>query len=158
MSDAPDAFTEDWQKKAAENLAGWQRAQADYTNLQRETTTARVEMGKHAVAEVVLSFLPVYDYFKRALAHTPPDAEQSVAVKNWFAGAQHISAMFKMTLAQFGVEQIDVVGKPFDPHVMEAVKEEAREGAATGTVAEEIESGYKMGDKILKPAKVITAK
>jgi len=118
--------------KAAEYLAGWQRAQADYANLQREVTAQRIEMGKHATAEVVLSFLPVYDYFKRALAHTPPDAEQSPAIKNWFAGTAHIAQMFKMTLAQFGVEEI-------------------------GTVAEEIEGGYKMGDKILKPAKVVVA-
>ena len=143
--------------KAAEYLAGWQRAQADYANLQREVTAQRIEMGKHATAEVVLSFLPVYDYFKRALAHTPPDAEQSPAIKNWFAGTAHIAQMFKMTLAQFGVEEIEVVGKPFDPHTMDAVKEEAREGIAAGTVAEEIEGGYKMGDKILKPAKVVVA-
>ena len=72
--------------KAAEYLAGWKRAQADYTNLQKEVAVQRAEMGKHATAEVVLGFLPVYDYFKRALAHQPLESEQSASVKNWFIG------------------------------------------------------------------------
>lgn len=144
--------------KADEYLAGWKRAQADYANLQREVTAQRIEMGKHATAEVVLSFLPVYDYFKRALAHVPPESEQSASVKNWFAGTQHIVGMFKMTLSQFGVEEIEVRGKPFDPHTMDAVKEDVREGVEAGTVIEEVEGGYKMGEKILKAAKVIVAK
>lgn len=145
------------QEKADEYLAGWKRAQADYANLQREVTVQRSEMGKHATTEVVLSFLPVYDYFKRALAHVPPETDQSPSVKNWFTGTQHIAGMFKMTLAQFGVDEIDVRGKQFDPHTMDAVKEEARDGAEAGIVLEEIEGGYKMGDKVLKAAKVIVA-
>lgn len=143
--------------KADEYLAGWRRAQADYVNLQREVTAQRIEMGKHATVEVVLSFLPVYDYFKRALQHVPPEAEQSPTVKNWFAGTQHIAGMFKMTLSQFGVEELDVRGKPFDPHMMDAVKEEVREGAEVGTVIDEVEGGYRMGEKILKAAKVVVA-
>lgn len=145
------------EQKAAEYLAGWKRAQADYTNLQKEVAVQRAEMGKHATAEVVLGFLPVYDYFKRALAHQPPESEQSASVKNWFVGTGHIAGMFKMTLSQFGVDEIDVKGKQFDPHTMDAVSEEAREGVQAGTVIEEIEGGYKMGDKILKAAKVIVS-
>lgn len=144
--------------KAAEYLAGWKRAQADYTNLQKEVAVQRAEMGKHATAEVVLGFLPVYDYFKRALAHQPLESEQSASVKNWFIGTQHIAGMFKMTLSQFGVDELEVKGKPFDPHSMDAINEEVREGVAPGTVIEEIEGGYKMGDKILKASKVIVAK
>jgi molecular chaperone GrpE len=66
--------------------------------------------------------------------------------------------MFKMTLSQFGVDELEVKGKPFDPHSMDAINEEVREGVAPGTVIEEIEGGYKMGDKILKASKVIVAK
>lgn len=148
---------DDLQQKADEYLAGWKRAQADYTNLQKEVTTQRAEMGRHATAEVVLSFLPVYDYFKRALAHLPPVEEQSPSVKNWFTGTQHIGGMFKMTLAQFGVEELEVVGKQFDPHSMDAIKEEVRIDVEAGTVLEEVESGYRMGEKILKAAKVVVA-
>lgn len=144
-------------QKAAEYFAGWKRAQADYTNLQKEMTAQRAEMGKHATAEVVLNFLPVYDYYKRALAHLPPEEEQSPSVKNWFTGTKHIAGMFKMTLSQFGVEELDVVGKQFDPHSMDAIKEEVRIGADAGIVLEEVESGYRMGEKILKAAKVVVA-
>lgn len=158
MSDETNIESVDAQQKADEYLAGWKRAQADYSNLQREMNTLRAEMGKHALAEVVLSFLPVYDYFKRALAHKPPEEEQSPSVKNWFVGTQHIAGMFKTTLSQFNIEEIETRGKPFDPHSMDAVKEEAREGVEAGMVIEEVEGGYKMGDKILKASKVIVAK
>ncbi len=147
------------QSKADEYLAGWKRAQADYLNLQKEVAVQRAEMGKHALAEVSLSFLPVYDYFKRAMANLPPDAEQSASVKNWFTGTQHIANMFKMTLSQLGIEELQTVGAVFDPMSMEAVKEvdASADGANAGTVVEEVEGGYKMGEKILKPARVIVA-
>ncbi len=148
---------DDVQSKADEYLSGWKRAQADYTNLQKEVTAQRAEMGKHATAEVVLNFLPVYDYFKRALTHMPPAEEQSPSVKNWFTGTQHIAGMFKMTLSQFGVEELDTRGKQFDPHSMDAIREEVQEGVEAGTVLEEVESGYRMGEKILKAAKVVVA-
>lgn len=143
--------------RAAEYLAGWKRAQADYANLQREVARERETMGKFAAANVVAHFLPVYDYFKRALQHVPPADEQSATVKQWFAGADQINKLFQQTLRQSGVEEIETRGRPFDPTCMEAVKEEQREGVAAHTVIEEIEGGYKSGEQVIKPARVVVA-
>ncbi len=157
QNESTDEVVEEAADKAAEYLAGWRRAQADYANLQRETVEARSQMGKLATAEAVRAFLPVYDYFKRAMQHTPPEAEQSASVKNWFTGTQHIGTMFKMTLLQLGVEEIETVGKPFDPMTMESVKEEYKEGVASGTVISETDGGYKLGNKVITAARVIVA-
>lgn len=152
-----DNATINWEARAAEYLTGWQRAQADYANLQRETAAQRAEMGAFATARVVSGFLPVYDYFKRALAHMPPLETASPSVQQWATGITHIRDLFKNTLAQLGVSEMETVGTPFDPATMEAVKEESRDGAVAHTVVEEIEGGYKMGDKIIKTPKVIVA-
>lgn len=155
---AQQADPMNWEARAAEYLAGWQRAQADYANLQRETAAQRAEMGAFATARVVTAFLPVYDYFKRALAHTPPLSDASPVVQQWATGITHIRDLFKNTLAQLGVTEMETIGTPFDPATMEAVKEEEREGAASHTVIEEVEGGYKLNEKIIKTPKVIIAK
>lgn len=157
-SENQQASPVDWEARATEYLAGWQRAQADYANLQRETAAQRAEMGAFATARAVTAFLPVYDYFKRALAHTPPQSDASPAVQQWVTGVTHIRDLFKSTLAQLGVTEMETIGTPFDPATMEAVKEEEREGAASHTVIEEVEGGYKLNEKIIKTPKVIIAK
>lgn len=141
--------------KLTEAMNGWKRAQADYANLQREVGREREAMGKFAAAEAVGQFLPIYDYFKHALRQQPSESEQSAAVKNWFQGASHIATLFKQTLKQFGVEEIETIGQVFDPKVMEAVKEIETADSPPGTVVEEIEGGYRQGERIIKPAKVI---
>ncbi|MCX6781296.1 MAG: nucleotide exchange factor GrpE [Candidatus Magasanikbacteria bacterium] len=147
---AHEPATTDWKSVAL-------RAQADYANLQRTIAADRAAMGVHALAEAVRGFLPVYEYFKRALQHVPPESEQSPAVKNWFVGTMHIANLFKSALQQCGVEELVTIGKPFDPHTMDAVKEESRDGTIPGTVIAEVESGYKLGDKIIKAARVVVA-
>jgi molecular chaperone GrpE len=133
-----------------------QRAQADYVNLQKEVAADRMRMGAFATAQAVQNFLPVYDYFKRAMAHVPTE-EQSPAWKQWMVGTMHIANLFKTTLTQLGVTEMETVGAPFDPAKMEAVKEEYKEGVAAGTVIAEVEGGYEMNQKIIKAARVIIA-
>ena len=133
------------------------RAQADYANLQKDLAAQRIQMMTLATAHAVEKFLPVYDYFKRAMAHVPAADEQSPAVQNWMTGTGHIAQLFKSTLAQLGVTEMETVGKPFDPSWMEAIKEEPAEGVAPGTVLTEVAGGYEMSGKIIKPAQVIVA-
>ncbi len=156
--EAQQVTEENWEARAAEYLAGWRRAQADYANLQRETAVQRTEMASHAIGESVRGFLPVFDYFKRAMQHIPTAEIEAVpGIKQWCAGVTQIENLFRMTLKQFGVEELETIGKKFDPATMEAVKEEVQEGAAPGSVLSETEGGYIMGEKILKPARVIVA-
>lgn len=147
VTPAPAAAPTDWQAAAA-------RAQADYANLQKEVSADRARMGAFATAQAVQNFLPVYDYFKRAMAHVPAE-EFSPALKQWMTGTMHIAQLFKTTLMGLGVTEMETVGAQFDPARMEAVKEEYQEGAAPGTVLTEVEGGYMYGEKIIKPARVI---
>ena len=146
-----------WEARAAEYLTGWQRAQADYANLQRETAMQRTEMASHAIGESVRGFLPVYDYFKRAMRQVPPEVDATPTVKQWHMGVAQIESLFRMTLKQFGLEEIETVGKPFDPKCMEAVKEEPREGVVGGIVLSETDGGYMLGTKIIKAARVVVS-
>lgn len=148
---------ENVETRAAEYLAGWKRAQADYANLQREMAEERSQMGAFATARAVSEFLPVYDYYKRALAHAPSLNGVSPAVVQWATGISHIRDLFKNTLVQLGVSEMETIGKLFDPATMEAVKEEARDGAQPHTIIEELEGGYMMNDKVIKAAKVVVA-
>lgn len=131
------------------------RALADYANLQKSISKEREQIGKFAVAEVALKFIDVYEHFKRALQHTPTDLNP--VAQNWCVGVQAIRDLFVQALQQLGITEIKTAQQQFDPTTMEAVGEKESELPA-GTVLEEISGGYRLGDKILKPAQVITSK
>ncbi|MEK7189977.1 MAG: nucleotide exchange factor GrpE [Patescibacteria group bacterium] len=138
-------------------LANWKRALADYDNLKRETTREKAEMVKFAQAMSAMNFIEVYDNYKKALAHKP-NAADSKSVEQWFVGVEHIKKQFVETLKQLGIEEIKTVGEKFDPAMHEAVGEEVVEGGDEGQIVKEIEGGYKMGEKVIKAAKVIVCK
>lgn len=141
----------------AEYLNNWKRALADYDNLKRETAKEKAEMVKFAQGLAAMNFIEVYDNYKKALAHKP-DATDSKAVEQWLAGVEHIKKQFVETLKQLGIEEIKTVGEKFDPALHEAVGEETIEGGNEGEIVKEIEGGYKMGEKVIKAAKVIVSK
>lgn len=143
--------------KQNEYLNNWKRALADYDNLKRETAKEKVEMVKFAQAMSAMNFIEVYDNYKKALAHKP-NADDSKSVEQWFVGVEHIKKQFVETLKQLGIEEIKTVGEKFDPAMHEAVGEEAVEGGDDGEIVKEIEGGYKMGEKVIKAAKVVVSK
>jgi len=158
----------DLQKKCEEYLSGWQRAQADYHNLQKEYEKKRVDLVKLANADLLLDILPIYDNFKLAFNHIPAEAKQ----QDWVVGIKHIKNQFKQILEQAGIEEIKAVGEEFDPEIHEAVGSHestkvskhatkdngpAKDGkiGERGIIKREIKSGYKLNGKLLYPAKVI---
>jgi len=132
------------------------RAHADYQNLVRETNTRRAEWAQMSEIQVIEAFIPVYDNFKKAAAHTPEDA--SNGWKNWAMGITFIQKQFADVLRQFGVEEMKVVGEVFDPSRHESVGEEVSEEYADGMIIREVESGYVKAGKVMKPAKVVVSK
>lgn len=154
-NEAPDAHSE-CELKLAECMNGWKRAQADYANLQKEVDRERGEMGAHAVVIVSGEFLGVFDHFKRALQHAPATVAQD-EIAQWIRGVAAIRDLFQQTFKQFGIEEIETIGKSFDPALMEAVAEHESE-ESDGIVIEEIESGYRKNSHVLKPARVIISK
>jgi molecular chaperone GrpE len=148
---------EDWQKKADEYLAGWKRARADYDNLQKQTLKDRAEFMTWANQEIISALLPVIDNFEQALKHRPEAEKLSEEDRKifmpWFQGVEIIYKHFLDILKQYRVEKIKI-GEKFDPATMEAVETREEAGREEGEIVEVIVSGYLMGDRVIRPARV----
>ncbi len=136
------------QSKAEANLAGWQRAQADFMNFKRRSEQDRAEYARFANANLVLEILPVLDDMERALEHVPAKLASIV----WVDGINLIYRKFKAILESQGLTEIEALGKPFDPSQHEAVRQAKGE---EGIVIEEIRKGYQLHDKVIRPTMVV---
>ena len=138
---------EDEKARAESNLAGWQRAQADFINYKRYAEQDKAETCKYANVNLLVNILPVLDDFERALAALPSeDADRS-----WTEGLKLIDRKFRDILEKQGVSSIKAVGEEFDCRFMEAVSCVKGE---KDKVVQEIEKGYLLLDKVIRPAKV----
>jgi len=129
-----------------------QRERADSVNLRRQTDEQIASIQTRVKANVVRELLPVIDSFERALLHVPEDLVENDYVK----GVQSVVKQFATVLASLDVEQIPTVGEPFDPHFHEAISMEEGDGDQE-IVSEELQSGWRMGDEVLRPAMVRVA-
>lgn len=141
-------------QKMDEYLNGWKRAKADYINQKKEFEKREKELIQFANAGLILEMMPIYDNFKLAWKHIPEEHRKN---DEWLKGIEHIKNQFQGLLKSLGIEEIKTVGEKFDPELHEAVSKEKREGTASGTVIEEVKSGYKLFDKVLEHAKVKVA-
>ena len=136
------------QAKAEANLAGWQRTQADFMNFKRRSEQEREEFIRFANASLMLEILPVLDDLERALEHVPA----KLASIAWVDGVNLIYRKFKATLEAQGLTQIEALGKPFDPNLHEAVRQDK---GKEGIIIEEILKGYQLHDKVIRPTMVV---
>lgn len=136
------------QSKCELNLARWQRAQADFVNYKRYAEQEKLDTCKYANTNLLLNILPVVDDFQRALNSVP----HSEAKHKWLEGLKLIERKFRDVLQKQGVEPINSVGEEFDPRFMEAIT--CGKGRKD-IVLMELEKGYKLYDKVIRPAKVI---
>jgi molecular chaperone GrpE len=147
--------------KAEEYKNDWQRALADYKNLQKETEQRRSEWAAMSKAMILEEFIPVYENFKTAFNHHPElsaDNEEHKQMKNWTDGIGYIMKQFGDILKNHGIEEIKTMGEKFDPRLHESVGEELVEGKESGIIVKELVGGYKLGGQIIKAAKVMVAK
>jgi len=134
--------------KAEEYLAGWQRAQADFINYKRRTEQEKEEISRFANAILILNLLPILDDLERALTSIPP----RLAKLSWVDGIRLIERKLQAGLEAQGLSQIKALGEPFDPNLHEA----ARLGKGKeGIVIEELQKGYNLRDRVLRPSKVV---
>lgn len=136
--------------------AGWQRATADYHNLQKEVERQKADWAVWSKRQIIEDFLPVYTNFKTAFGHKPAE-ETDKSWSNWATGIGFIMKQFGDILKSHGVEEIKTVGEVLDTTRHEAVGEEISD-APEHTIVREVETGYVMGGKVVKVAKVIVAK
>jgi len=130
------------------------RRQAEFENYRRRVERERGELYQHGRDDVLVQFLPVVDNFERALSSLETSEGDAEALRH---GVELIHKQFKDALSKFGLEPVEAVGQTFDPHVHEAVTTEATDKHKENTVIEEFQRGYKIGDRLLRPAKVKVA-
>ena len=143
------------QAQAAEYLDGWQRARAEFANYKRRTEAERIELSATAGADVLMRVLPAIDDFDRA-ANTLPDDLKDHA---WINGVMLIHRKLLNTLDASNVKPIVVQpGDTFDPTIHEAITHEDSDQFSSGQIIAELQRGYKMGERVLRPAMVRVAK
>ena len=130
------------------------RRQAEFDNYRKRVERERNELYQHGREDVLLQSLPVVDNFERALSSLEESEGDAEALRR---GVELIHKQFKDALSKLGLEAVEAVGKTFDPHVHEAVTTEATDKHKENTVIEEFQRGYKIGDRLLRPAKVKVA-
>jgi len=127
------------------------RALADFDNYRRRTERDRATAAQSGKRDVIVSLLAVLDDFDRALQHMG-DAPLSVA-----QGMEAIQRNLIAVLERNGVTRFNSVGETFDPHFHDAIGTVPSDGMKPGTITEELQSGYKWGDEVLRPARVRVA-
>ena len=137
------------EQKIAELTASWQRTQADFSNFRRATELDRQRLAEMIKADVLLEILPVLDNFQLAAKHIPVE----LANNNWAEGVKQIEKQLESILTSTGLEKIPTVGQQFDHYLHEAIESVACE-QPEGEIVEEVQSGYKINDNVIRPAKV----
>ena len=126
------------------------RLQAEFDNARKRAAREQSEFREYAVADAVKALLPILDSFDRALA--------THAGEESFRGIELINRQFHDALAKLGVRPIPAAGEPFDPHLHQAVEMVDTTDAPDHTVLEELQRGYKLKDRLLRPAMVRVAR
>jgi molecular chaperone GrpE len=138
------------------------RAVADFDNYRKRIERERRELSEYAATDVLHELLPIVDNFERALqasASAPSaTADKPADSEAFYRGVELIHKQMLELLRKRGVTRIDAVGADFDPNVHQAVIHEPSGEHREGEVMEELQRGYKLGDRLLRPAMVKVAK
>ena len=137
-----------------EYLDGWQRSRAEFANYKKRDKREKEEMRAQVTGEILTHYLGVIDDLERALKDRPVESESNA----WAEGIELIFTKLKAILESEGVEPIVAEGKIFDPNFHEAVTYEENDDHRDGEVIEVIQTGYTLGDSVLRPAMVRVAK
>ncbi len=139
--------------EAADYKDRWMRGQAEFANARKRMERQRVETYGNAKADVVLKFIPAMDDFERAIANTP----ENIREDSWYEGIQLVERKFNTLLETLNITLIPAVGELFDPNIHEAISQEPSEEFESGLVCRELQKGYKVGDRVIRPSLVIVA-
>lgn len=146
------------QEEARTNLGGWQRTQADFENFKKRKENEAQELVIFAREVVVAKILPTLDSLEQGLKHIPDkeDSEFSTKFDIWKKGIEATLQQLDKALAEMGVKKIEAVGKRFDPNFHEAIREV--DGPEDGLVMEELQTGYELNGKVIRPSQVSISK
>ncbi|MFQ5873842.1 MAG: nucleotide exchange factor GrpE, partial [Dehalococcoidia bacterium] len=150
-SEALKAQLEEERAKSQQYLDSWRRTAADLQNYKRRVDQERGEVGRLASASLIINILPILDDLERALS----SLDVRLSGLTWFDGIRLIYRKLLMVLESAGVSQIQAEGQSFDPRYHEAVMHAKGE---EGKVLAEVQRGYQLGDRVIRPALVIIGK
>lgn len=142
------------EQESAESKAGWQRTLADFANYRRRTELDREQNLGLANESLLAKLLAIVDDFDRAIAQMPAELRQVP----WTNGIVAIDRKLRQLLDSEGLTPIEAQGQQFDPHLHEAVVQEETGKVPEGTVTAELQRGYRLRDRVLRPALVAVAK
>ncbi len=148
---ALEARLSEAESKRDEYLELAQRVQADFENYRKRAVRDQERLVAHAHERLVKELLPVLDDLERALEAAERHEEAQLV-----DGVRLVERSLRNALEKEGLREIET-GGAFDPHVHEALLTQAREGAEPGSVVEVVQRGYRMGDRVVRPARVIVA-
>lgn len=126
------------------------RVQADYDNFRRRSREEKEAAAKYRAQGFIEELLPALDNFERALS-VKPESEEA---KSLAQGLNMVYNQLQEALKKEGVTAIETVGQPFDPHLHQAVMQVEEEGFESNQVVEELQKGYKLKDRVLRPSMV----
>lgn len=140
------------EKQAAEYLNGWKRAQADFENYKKQQAKSQRDFLQFANEGLIMQILPVVDNFHASTEHVPEDKKDNA----WVTGIMHIQKQLEQVLKDNGVTEIAAkAGDEFDPKIHEAVSNDQEKKELKNKIAKIIQKGYRIGDRIIRPARVI---
>lgn len=143
---------------AAEYLDGWKRSQAEFENYKKRQQESQKELGGYLIEKLVLDIIPVLDNFRAATMHVPPEQKESP----WVVGIQYIEKQLETVLTDNGMQTIEAKeGENFDPTIHEAIDSQEKEENSPQeendqhVITKVIQKGYRLGDKVIRAARVI---
>ncbi|PWV98394.1 molecular chaperone GrpE [Paenibacillus cellulosilyticus] len=145
-----DARIAELERQVEEHQQRYLRAQADFDNFRRRTAKEREELAQYATMKLITQLLPVVDNFERAVTA----AKQNNDFEALSKGVDMVSRQFNQVLEQEGLKPMESVGEPFNPEYHQAVMQEQSADHEEGIVLEELQKGYMLKDKVLRPAMV----
>ncbi len=148
-----DEYTEGLEMQVAELTEALQRERADALNIRRRFDEEKASLAGYYKANVLQELLPAIDNLELALKHVPEDLQGN----NYVKGVESVAKQFDERLQSLGLERIKTVGEHFDPHLHEAVQHDEGDGE-NDVVSEELQSGWKLGDTVIRPAMVKVTK
>lgn len=156
----PSEELEKMKAQCDEYLAGWKRAQADYANLQRDMERDRATSVKFANERLLEEVLPAVDQFEAALSFAPDlsslSEEDAKRFGVWMNGLHAVRSLWEASFKRIGLEKIPADGV-FDPALHEAVGSEPSEIVPPDHVLRTLQSGWRLHDKVLRPARVVVS-
>ncbi|MGC3958151.1 MAG: nucleotide exchange factor GrpE [Verrucomicrobiota bacterium] len=154
----PEQIT-DLQTRAAKAHENWDRllrTTADFDNFKKRAAREKQDAIKYATESLLQKVIPVLDNFEMAIAAAQNNS--STDIKSVRDGVAMIHSQLKSTLTDAGLEEVDATGKPFDPNIHEAVSQQESADVPEGHVLQQLRKGYKLRERLLRPATVIVAK